>query len=242
MMRRLVRAPQRHPAARHRREHLARHHRDLHPCAGAVLPCMPTCRPATPRCATARASISASRCRSCRIWARPAWSRRSSESKGDLGLVPAFAVAGAGAVVERARRRQRAEDHRAAAVRRARRIIRPRCRCSWSRAPRADAMVTEVEVWSVRVAGLERRGRPRRSRRSPRSIAVPDRRLRRRGAADLGAAGGRARRRSPSALVKAGATVRSAALVGSHATRYTVAGQTHGRSSRHADRVSGVRT
>ena len=41
-------APPRHPAARHRREHLARHHRDLHLCAGAVLRCMPTCRRATP--------------------------------------------------------------------------------------------------------------------------------------------------------------------------------------------------
>ena len=37
MMRRLVRASSRHPAARHHREHLARHHLDLHLCAGAVL-------------------------------------------------------------------------------------------------------------------------------------------------------------------------------------------------------------
>ena len=44
-----------------------------------------------------------------------------STSKGDLGLVPAFAVASAGAVVERARIRRRAQDHRAAALRRTRR-------------------------------------------------------------------------------------------------------------------------
>ena len=47
MMRRLVQAPSRQPAARYRREHLARHHLDLHLCAGAVLRCMPTCPPAT---------------------------------------------------------------------------------------------------------------------------------------------------------------------------------------------------
>ena len=32
------------------------------------------------------------------------------------------------------------------------------------------------------------------------------------------------------ALVKAGASVRASALVGSHATRYTVAAKAHGRS------------
>ena len=37
MMRRLVAAPSRHPAARHRRKHLARHHLDLHLRSGAVL-------------------------------------------------------------------------------------------------------------------------------------------------------------------------------------------------------------
>ena len=44
-----------------------------------------------------------------------------SESKGDLGLVPAFAAAGAQRLVGGARIRDRAEDHRAAAVRRSRR-------------------------------------------------------------------------------------------------------------------------
>ena len=78
--------------------------------------------------------------------------------------------------------------------------------------------------------GLERRRRARAlpARRRDRGAG---RRLRRRGAAGLGAAG-----RKPcditSALVKAGASVRSTALVGSHATRYTVAG---GRGRRRAN-------
>ncbi len=70
------RTASRHPAARYRREHLARHHRDLHACAGALFR---TCRSGggrSRRCAIPRASISASRCRSCRISAPPARSRR----------------------------------------------------------------------------------------------------------------------------------------------------------------------
>ena len=43
--------------------------------------CTPISPPATPQCATARASISASPCRSCRIWARPAWSRQFPNPK-----------------------------------------------------------------------------------------------------------------------------------------------------------------
>ena len=58
-----------------------------------------------------------------------------SESKGDLGLVPAFGARRRRRLVDRARVRQRAEDHRAAAVRRARRPSRRRCRCSSCRAP-----------------------------------------------------------------------------------------------------------
>ena len=48
-------------------------------------------------------------------------------SQGDLGLVPAHAVRRLAGVVDRARRRW-PEDHRAAAVRRARRSSRRRCR------------------------------------------------------------------------------------------------------------------
>ena len=75
-----------------------------------------------------------------------------SESKGDLGLVPAFATAAWRRLVDRARIRQRAEDHRAAAVRRPRRPSGGAAVFVVSRAA-ADAMVTEVEIWSVRVAG-----------------------------------------------------------------------------------------
>ena len=71
--------------------------------------------------------------------------------------------------------------------------IRPRCRCSRSRAPHPDAIVPDVEMWSVRVSGWggSAGARRRRARRGDRRAG---RRLRRRGAARLGAAG---RRRSP---------------------------------------------
>ena len=49
---------------------------------------------------------------------------------------------------------------------------------------------------------------------------MPDRAFDGRGAARLGAAQGGDRRAVADALVKAGASVRSTALVGSHATRY----------------------
>ena len=143
-----------------------------------------------------------------------------SESKGDLGLVPAFATAGGGAwwtalefesapkIIARLPFVDR-PDHPA-----------PLNVFVVSRAA-ADAMVTEVEMWSVRVVGLGRR-RPRaRSPRWPRSIAVPDSAFD--GAALLVSvpAGGKLDDVT-AALVKAGASVRSTALVGSHATRYTV--------------------
>ena len=73
-----------------------------------------------------------------------------SASKGDLGLVPAFATAGAGAWWTALEFDKRAEDHRAAAVRRPRRSPGAAAVFVVSRAA-ADAMVTEVEIWSVRV-------------------------------------------------------------------------------------------
>ena len=87
----------------------------------------------------------------------------------------------------------------------------------------ADAMATEAAVWSVRVVRLGR---------GPRAGAVGARRFhrrarprfRRRRLADHAAEGVTLEAIS-AALVKAGATVRSAALVGSHATRYTVAAE-----------------
>ena len=142
-------------------------------------------------------------------------------SKGDLGLVPANAVAGTGAwwtmlegdkapkIIARLPFVERA-DHPASL---------PVFAISW---PAADAIVKEVEVFSVKVSGW--------SAAAARAIspfadvvAVPD------GAFD-GAAllvsvpEGKTLSDITSALVNAGASVRSTALVGSHATRYTVAG------------------
>jgi hypothetical protein len=82
-------------------------------------------------------------------------------------------------------------------------------------------MVTEVEVWSVRVAGW---GPPAARALAPlaEAIAVPDRAFD--GAALLlSVPQGGSFDKIAAALVNAGASVRSAALVGSHATRYTVA-------------------
>src|SRR5215475_5418524 len=131
-----------------------------------------------------------------------------AESRGDLGLVPAFAVAGAGAwwtsfefdaapkIIARLPFVERADHPAALPV------------FVVSRAA-ADAMVREVEVWSVRVAGWGP-GPARAIGELAEVIAVPDR-------GSLAAI--------MDALVKAGASVRSSALVGSHATRYTVSAE-----------------
>ena len=75
-------------------------------------------------------------------------------------------------------------------------------------------------MWSVRVAGWG--ARPAQALASlAEAVAVPDRGFD--GAALLvPVAQGRRSTRSPAALVDAGASVRSQALVGSHARRYTV--------------------
>jgi chorismate mutase len=141
-----------------------------------------------------------------------------TESKGDLGLVPAFAIAGAGPwwtalefaaapkVIARLPFVERADHPAAMPV------------FVVSRAA-ADTMVTETEVWSIRVSGW----------RAPSAgavatiadvIAMPDRAFD--GAALLVSVprgGIDAVRR---ALLGIGASIRSAALVGSHASRYTV--------------------
>jgi len=142
-----------------------------------------------------------------------------SESKGDLALVPAFATSHGGAwwtaleftsapkIIARLPFIDR-PDHPA-----------PLNVFVVSRAA-ADAMVTEVETWSVRVSGW---GAPAAAAAASLAelIAVPD-------AAFDGAAllvsvpAGRKLSDITAALVKAGASVRSTALVGSHATRYTV--------------------
>jgi hypothetical protein len=86
--------------------------------------------------------------------------------------------------------------------------------------PHPDALVTDVEMWSIKVSGWG--PRPAQALAAvTEAIAVPD------GAFD-GAAllvsvqSGQPLAEVIGALVKAGASVRSQALVGSHARRYTV--------------------
>ena len=143
-----------------------------------------------------------------------------SESKGDLGLVPAFAVPHAGAwwtalefesaprIIARLPFIDRADHPAALPV-----FVVSRA------AP--DAMVTETEVWSVHVTGWGPDGGRAVSAVAP-LVAVPD------PMADDGTAllisvpAGAKMGDITAALVKAGAKVHSTALVGSHATRYTV--------------------
>ena len=141
-----------------------------------------------------------------------------SESKGDLGLVPAFAVAGAGAwwtalefdtapkVIARLPFVERADHPAALPVFVVSRVA-------------ADAMVTEVEVWSVRVSGWSAAAV---NAVAPLAelIAVPDRAFD--GAALLISVIEGGIDAVSDALRKTGASIRSAALVGSHARRYTV--------------------
>jgi chorismate mutase len=140
-------------------------------------------------------------------------------SKGDLGLVPATAVAGAGAwwtaleaadaprIIARLPFVERA-DHPAGLPVFA--IARPN----------PDALVRDVEVWSIKVAGWG----PQVARAIDPAvdvIVVPDRAFD--GAALLVSVPGDCKLADvTAALVGAGASVRSEALVGSHATRYTV--------------------
>ena len=142
-----------------------------------------------------------------------------SESKGDLGLVPAAVVASGSAwwnalefdaapkIIARLPFVERADHPAALPVF----VI--------SRAA-ADAMVTEVEVWSMRVAGWSAQAAKALGAQAE-VIAVPEPAFE--GAALLisvpqgGSIGAIA-----DTLVKAGASVRATALVGSHATRYRV--------------------
>ena len=142
-----------------------------------------------------------------------------SDSKGDLGLVPAFAMAGGGAwwnALEFDRRPRSSRDCRSSIAP----TIRPPCRCSWCRAPRRDAMVREVETWSVRVAGWSA-GAAQAVGVLAEVIAVPDRAFD--GAALLISVpqGGSIDRRHRR-LDRGRGIVRASALVGSHATRYRV--------------------
>jgi hypothetical protein len=145
-----------------------------------------------------------------------------SDSKGDLGLVPAFTMAGAGAwwsalefdaapkIIARLPFVERADHPAGLPV------------FVVSRAA-AESMVKEVDVWSVRVAGW---GTAAAQAVGPLAemIAVPDHAFD--GAALLvSVPPGGGIDQVTGLLVKAGASVRAAALVGSHATRYRVSGQ-----------------
>ncbi len=141
-----------------------------------------------------------------------------SNSKGDLGLVPAstgntawwtaLEFDSAPKIIARLPFVERADHPAALPVFVISRVA-------------ADAMVTETGTWSVRVSGW---GGKTAKALAPVAefLAVPD------GAFD-GAAllvsvpQGKTFEDVTQALVKAGATIRASALVGSHATRYTVA-------------------
>src|SRR5262249_4141743 len=140
-----------------------------------------------------------------------------SDSKGDLGLVPAFPMAGAGAwwsalefdsapkIIARLPFVERADHPAAIPV-----FVVSRA------AP--EAMVKEVEVWSMRVAGWSAAAA---QAVLAETVAVPDRAFD--GAALLiSVPQGGTITEVIATLVKAGASVRASALVGSHATRYRV--------------------
>jgi len=142
-----------------------------------------------------------------------------SASAGDLGLVPATAIAGAGAwwsalegddapkIIARLPFVERVDHPAALPV-----FVISR--------PARDAIVTDVETWSIRVAGW---GAAASRALAPLAevIAVPDRAFD--GAALLASLPKPLKvDEIAGALVKAGGSVRSTALVGSHATRYTV--------------------
>jgi chorismate mutase len=145
-----------------------------------------------------------------------------SESRGDLGLVPAFAAAGGGAwwnalefdsapkVIARLPFLDRSDHPAALPVFVVSRVA-------------ADAMVREVEVWSVRVSGWTAAAASALGSLAE-VIAVPDRAFD--GAALLVSVpqseGGGGIAQVTETLVAGGASVRSTALVGSHARRYRV--------------------
>ena len=141
-----------------------------------------------------------------------------TELKGDLGLVPAFAIAGAGPwwtalefetapkIIARLPFVERADHPAGLPV-----FVISRV------AP--DAMVTETEVWSFRVSGWNAASVDSLAGLAD-AIAVPDSAFD--GAALLISVTSGGIDAVAKALVGTGASIRSRALVGSHATRYTV--------------------
>ncbi len=141
-----------------------------------------------------------------------------SESKGDLGLVPAFATAGTGPwwaalefdsapkIIARLPFVERVDHPAGMPVFVISRVA-------------ADAMVTETEVWSMRISGWGAASVNAVAALAD-VIAVPDRAFD--GAALLVSVARGGIGAVSHALVGIGASIRSVALVGSHATRYTV--------------------
>ncbi len=141
-----------------------------------------------------------------------------SGSKGDLGLVPAFAIADAGPwwtaleftsapkIIARLPFVERPDHPAALPVFVVSRVA-------------ADAMVTETETWSMRVSGWSAAAVQALAELAD-VIAVPDRAFD--GAALLISVPTGGIREVSAELVKIGASIRSSALVGSHATRYTI--------------------
>jgi len=139
-------------------------------------------------------------------------------SKGNLGLVPAFAIAGAGPwwtalefdtapkIIARLPFVERADHPAGMPVFVISRVA-------------ADAMVTETEVWSVRVSGWSANSVDKLAGFAD-AIAVPDRAFE--GAALLISVARGGIEAVAEALIGTGASIRSRNLVGSHATRYTV--------------------
>src|SRR5262252_431609 len=139
-------------------------------------------------------------------------------SKGDLGLVPAFAIPGGGPwwtalefasapkIIARLPFVERADHPAALPIFVISRVA-------------ADAMVTETEVWSMRVSGWSARAIQTLAELAD-VIAVPDRAFD--GAALLVSVATGGIEAVRKAVVKIGASIRSSALVGSHATRYTI--------------------
>ena len=141
-----------------------------------------------------------------------------SGSKGDLGLVPAFAIADAGPwwtaleftsapkIIARLPFVERPDHPAALPVFVISRVA-------------ADAMVTETETWSMRVSGWSAAAVQALAELAD-VIAVPDRAFD--GAALLISVPTGGIGEVSAELVKIGASIRSSALVGSHATRYTI--------------------
>jgi len=141
-----------------------------------------------------------------------------SGSKGDLGLVPAFAIADTGpwwtaleftsapTIIARLPFVERPDHPAALPVFVISRVA-------------ADAMVTETETWGMRVPGWSAAA-VQASADLADVIAVPARAFD--GAALLISVPTGGIREVSAELVKIGASIRSSALVGSHATRYTI--------------------